>query len=96
MRGLILGAALIVAGTWSGAAMAQDSGGAPDISPPANNVGDGPSMPNIRLPEGWANPRIGGEGGYVNNGVPAEDMTTPPSAPEDSSGSSDDGDEDGH
>jgi hypothetical protein len=53
-------------------------------------------MPKIRLPEGWANPRIGGEGGYVNNGVPAEDMTTPPSVPEDSSGSSDDGDEDGH
>ena len=48
MRGLILGAALIVAGSWSGAAMAQDSGDAPEISPPANNVGDIPSMPNIR------------------------------------------------
>ena len=68
---------------------------APDISSPANNVGDGPSLPNIRLTEGWANPTTGGEGGgYVNNGVPAEDMATPP--PEDSSGSSDDGDEDGH
>jgi hypothetical protein len=94
MRGLVVGVTFIGAGTWSCGSLAQDSGGAPDISSPANNVGDGPSLPNIRLPEGWTNPTTGGEGGYVNNGVPAEDVATPP--PEDPSGSSDDGDEDGH
>ncbi len=95
MRGLILIMALVFAGIGSGAALAQDDGDAPDISPPANNVGDGPNMPNIRLPEGWANPNTGGEGGSVNNGVPVEDMATPPSSPADD-GSDASGDDDGH
>lgn len=50
-----------------------DGGSAPEISPPANNVGEGPAMPNIRLPDDWANPNTGGEGGWVNNGVPVGD-----------------------
>jgi hypothetical protein len=68
---------------------------AQDLSPPANNIGDGPSMPNIQLPDGWANPTTGGEGSYVNNGVQVEDQSTPTSAPAED-GANDEITEDGH
>jgi hypothetical protein len=45
----------------------------PTISPPANNVGRGPNLPNITLPSGWANPNTGGSGGQVS---PPVDLST--------------------
>jgi hypothetical protein len=85
MRKIISITALVFAGTISGTAFAQSADDPPSISAPANNVGDGPAMPNIRLPDGWSNPNTGGEGGYVNNGVPVEDTSNPPSSPADDS-----------
>lgn len=89
MQRLTIAAAAIFACFGLTAAAAQN------LSPPANNVGDGPSMPNIQLPDGWANPTTGGEGGYVNNGVQVEDLSTPSSAPAED-GSNDENAEDGH
>lgn len=64
-------ASLILVAAGASAALADD-GTPPTISPPANNVGNGPSMPNITLPDDWANPNTGGTGGQVNNGVPVD------------------------
>ena len=75
---------LALAVTLAALAYAQDNGAPPDVSPPANNTGSGPSMPNVTLPSGWANPNTGGEGGSVNNGVNAEPPAVVPAVPVDS------------
>ena len=70
--------------TLAALAYAQDNGAPPDVSPPANNTGSGPYMPNVTLPSGWTNPNTGGEGGSVNNGVNVEPPAAVPAAPVDS------------
>ena len=57
----------LLAGVLLASAALADS--PPTVSPPANNVGHGPVMPNITLPSGWANPNTGGSGGQVSGPV---------------------------
>jgi hypothetical protein len=71
----------VVAGFVVAVSLSIGGASAQDVGPPANNAGDGPAMPNILLPDDWANPNTGGEGGYVNNGVPAGESPEPASAP---------------
>jgi len=57
----------LLAGVLLASAALADS--PPTISPPANNHGTGPVLPNITLPSGWANPNTGGFGGQVSGPV---------------------------
>jgi len=74
--------------------MAQDSGGAPDISSPADNVGTARACPISGSPRVGPIRRPAAKGGMWITAFPPRTWRRRP--PEDSSGSSDDGDEDGH